>query len=58
MGGRLARHDSSAVGINVFLKGRFWELGADGRLISTLPKEGTVLWDADVVCVELVPRHS
>lgn len=58
MGGRLARHDSSAVGINVFLKGRFWELGADGRLISTLPKKGTVLWDADVVCVELVPRHS
>lgn len=58
MGGRLARYDSNAVGINVFLKGRFWELGADGRLTSVLPSQGTVSSDADVVCLELMPPHK
>ncbi len=33
MGGRLPRWDTQAVGLNVFLRGHFWNLGADGRAV-------------------------
>jgi len=58
MGGRLAQYDTNAIGINVFLKGPFWDLGADGRLTSVLPRQGTICSEADVVCVELQNQSS
>jgi len=36
MGGRLPRWQKGAIGLNVFLLGRFWNLGADGRAIVVL----------------------
>lgn len=52
MGGRLPRWDSTAVGLNVFLQGRFWELGADGRAIAVY-KGRTFSAEADIVCLWL-----
>ena len=36
MGGRLPAWQKGAIGLNVFLLGRFWNLGADGRAIVVL----------------------
>lgn len=36
MGGRLPRWQKATIGLNVFLSGRFWNLGADGRAIVVL----------------------
>lgn len=50
MAGRLPAHNPNAYGINVFLRGRFWELGADGRAITTHQNQKQTL-DADILCV-------
>ncbi len=52
MGGRLPRFDTAAVGLNVFLRGRFWELGADGRAIVVWQGRPHAM-DADIVAVPL-----
>ncbi|MEN3040715.1 MAG: nitrilase-related carbon-nitrogen hydrolase [Bacteroidia bacterium] len=52
MGGRLPRHNPVGTGLNVFLKGHFWELGADGRAIF-VSKGRTSAVDADIVCLPL-----
>lgn len=52
MGGRLPRLDSTAVGLNVFLRGRFWELGADGRAIAVWQSRAQST-EADIVAVAL-----
>ncbi|MEN2993404.1 MAG: nitrilase-related carbon-nitrogen hydrolase [Bacteroidia bacterium] len=57
MGGRLPRHDSAAIGLNVFLKGRFWELGADGRGI-IVAQGKSYATDADILCLRLQPYSS
>ncbi|MCS7161736.1 MAG: carbon-nitrogen hydrolase family protein [Bacteroidia bacterium] len=57
MGGRLPRHDSSAIGLNVFLKGHFWELGADGRSI-IVAQGKSYATDADILCLRLQPYSS
>jgi hypothetical protein len=36
LGGRLLHRHRQAVGLNVFLQGRLWELGADGRALAVL----------------------
>ncbi len=50
MGGRLPQHSPTATGINVFLKGRFWELGADGRATTLYQGQKQAL-EADLVCI-------
>lgn len=52
MGGRLPKWDSTAVGLNVFLRGRFWELGADGRAIAVWRGRAQSA-EADIVAVAL-----
>lgn len=55
MAGRLPQHYPAAAGINVFLKGRFWELGADGRTISLYNSQKQTI-DADIVCIWIAPK--
>lgn len=52
MGGRLPRYDSTATGVNVFLRGRFWELGADGRLVS-VTQGNTEALETDILCLSI-----
>ncbi|MCS6894605.1 MAG: carbon-nitrogen hydrolase family protein [Bacteroidia bacterium] len=52
MGGRLPSHNPNAIGMNIFLKGRFWELGADGRAVFV--SDGKVSTsEADIICLKL-----
>ncbi|GIV22763.1 MAG: carbon-nitrogen hydrolase family protein [Bacteroidia bacterium] len=57
LGGRLPRYDSTAVGLNVFLRGQLWELGADGQAIAVVQGK-TYTTPAEVVCVWLRKERS
>ncbi|MCX7607228.1 MAG: carbon-nitrogen hydrolase family protein [Bacteroidia bacterium] len=57
MGGRLPLHDSTATGLNVFLKGDFWELGADGRAV-VVRNGRTYAIDTDIICIWMPPLEG
>ncbi|MCS7297297.1 MAG: nitrilase-related carbon-nitrogen hydrolase [Bacteroidia bacterium] len=52
VGGRLPQHDSTAIGLNVFLRGRFWDVGSDGKAI-VVTRGSTETVDASIVCLRI-----